>query len=63
MFSSQKANRKVMIQKIATGENHCLALDVNGRVWAWGDNTVGQLGNDLDLIEDYRRYWNRKNEK
>jgi len=31
---------------ISAGESHSLALDVNGFVWAWGDNTDGQLGND-----------------
>ena len=24
--------------------NHCLALDPNGHVWAWGNNDNGQLG-------------------
>jgi len=33
------------IRKIAAGGNHCLALDADGNVWAWGDNTYGQLGN------------------
>jgi alpha-tubulin suppressor-like RCC1 family protein/regulation of enolase protein 1 (concanavalin A-like superfamily) len=30
---------------ISAGEHHALALDDQGRVWAWGDNTYGQLGN------------------
>jgi hypothetical protein len=30
---------------IATGISHCLALKSDGTVWAWGDNTTGQLGN------------------
>lgn len=30
---------------ISAGEDHCLALDVNGVVWAWGYNYYGQLGN------------------
>jgi alpha-tubulin suppressor-like RCC1 family protein len=29
---------------IAAGENHSLAVDGNGEVWAWGKNTFGQLG-------------------
>src|SRR5262245_15171572 len=29
---------------IAAGENHSLALTSDGRVLAWGDNLVGQLG-------------------
>jgi Regulator of chromosome condensation (RCC1) repeat len=29
---------------IAAGQNHSLALKSNGEVWAWGDNSLGQLG-------------------
>jgi alpha-tubulin suppressor-like RCC1 family protein len=29
---------------VAVGEHHSLALDDNGSVWAWGDNSYGQLG-------------------
>lgn len=32
--------------KIATGDTHTLAIDVYGRVWSWGINTNGQLGNN-----------------
>ncbi len=37
------------IRQISAGGNyaddgHALALDVNGHVWAWGDNAEGQLG-------------------
>ncbi|MHC4478504.1 MAG: hypothetical protein ACYTEL_22945 [Planctomycetota bacterium] len=31
---------------ISAGEGHCLALDVNGHVWAWGDSQYGQFGNN-----------------
>jgi len=31
---------------VAAGGNHSLALMNNGRVYAWGDNTFGQLGDD-----------------
>jgi parallel beta-helix repeat protein len=34
------------INDIAAGWKHSLALDVNGLVWAWGDNGCGQLGNN-----------------
>ena len=36
---------------IATGSNHCLALDKSGELWAWGFNVQGQLGqgNTLSL--------------
>jgi len=30
---------------IAAGGQHSLALGSNGTVWAWGDNSLGQLGN------------------
>jgi alpha-tubulin suppressor-like RCC1 family protein/uncharacterized protein YkwD len=33
------------IVKIAAGGVHNLALEQNGRVWAWGGNAYGQLGN------------------
>lgn len=32
------------IRTIAAGENHSLALDRDGRVWAWGSNRDGELG-------------------
>jgi alpha-tubulin suppressor-like RCC1 family protein len=30
---------------MAAGELHALALDQDGKLWAWGSNTYGQLGN------------------
>ncbi|WP_255203865.1 RCC1 repeat-containing protein [Myxococcus sp. AM011] len=33
------------IVTVAPGSNHALAVDSNGRVWAWGNNDYGQLGN------------------
>ena len=30
---------------IAAGSNHSLALTSDGKVWAWGDNSAGELGN------------------
>ena len=32
------------ILRVVSGDNHTLALDATGRVYAWGDNTYGQLG-------------------
>ena len=32
------------IQKLVCGENHVLALDDRGRVYAWGSGTENQLG-------------------
>lgn len=34
------------INDMDAGWMHSLALDVNGFVWAWGDNDYGQLGDD-----------------
>lgn len=34
------------IVSIAVGGNHSLAVDNNGRLWAWGRNHGGQLGNN-----------------
>src|SRR6185437_5348601 len=30
---------------IAAGANHSLAVLIDGTVWAWGDNSDGELGN------------------
>jgi hypothetical protein len=35
----------VVIVAIAAGADHNLAVDLDGRVYAWGANSVGQLGN------------------
>jgi alpha-tubulin suppressor-like RCC1 family protein len=32
--------------KISTGQNHSLAIDKNGRAWAWGANGSGRLGDN-----------------
>ena len=34
------------IISVSAGAEHSLALDENGNVWAWGDNTYGQLGQE-----------------
>ncbi|KAL2131007.1 hypothetical protein VTI74DRAFT_5666 [Chaetomium olivicolor] len=41
------------IKEIATGDFHSLALDSEGRVFSFGDNTTGQLGLDQDLAATY----------
>lgn len=35
------------IVAIAAGDYHTLAVDANGRVWAWGKNGYGQLGSTV----------------
>jgi hypothetical protein len=37
------------IQKIAAGDYHSLAIDDQGRVFSWGDNSLGQLGFDVSV--------------
>jgi alpha-tubulin suppressor-like RCC1 family protein len=34
------------MRSLATGHSHVLALDHHGKVWAWGANSAGQLGNN-----------------
>lgn len=34
------------VKSIAVGRMHTLALDVEGRLWAWGGNSYGQLGDN-----------------
>ncbi|TYZ64694.1 hypothetical protein PybrP1_011047 [[Pythium] brassicae (nom. inval.)] len=36
------------VRAVAAGGMHSLALDSDGRVWSWGDNTHGQLGTGSD---------------
>lgn len=33
------------IASVACGESHTVAADIDGNLWAWGDNTYGALGN------------------
>ena len=33
------------IYKVVSGDSHTVLLKQDGTVWAWGDNTYGQLGN------------------
>lgn len=35
----------ITIRKISAGGSHSLALDSTGKIWAWGNNAYGQLGN------------------
>jgi alpha-tubulin suppressor-like RCC1 family protein len=40
------------ITQIAAGDRHSLALRSDGTVWAWGDNSYGQLGDGTTAAED-----------
>lgn len=33
------------VSHISAGANHSVAIDSDGKLWAWGANTLGQLGN------------------
>lgn len=37
------------IKAISTGGSHCLALQGNGTVWAWGENSHGILGDGTNV--------------
>ena len=39
----------VTFVRIAAGAQHSLAVDSSGRVWAWGWNDVGQLGDGTTM--------------
>lgn len=37
---------RLSFASIATGNNHTVAVDTSGNIWAWGNNDKGQLGLD-----------------
>ena len=41
------------VYAIAAGSNHNLALTCNGTMWAWGQDTFGQIGNDATLANQF----------
>lgn len=43
------------VSDIAIGSNHALALTTGGKVYAWGDNTSGQVGLQTKRIKDARK--------
>ena len=43
--SSPQNMTDVKVSKISSGADHCLAIDSNGQIYAWGKNQYGQLGN------------------
>ena len=44
----------VVRSSVAVGEGHVLALYADGTVWAWGDNSYGQLGDGTTTARWYR---------
>lgn len=40
------------IIQVAAGPRHTIALDITGKVWTWGDNTYGQLGDGTTWDRD-----------
>ena len=42
------------VKSVKVGTNHVLALTTNGKVYAWGDNTFGQVGVQTKRIKDAR---------
>lgn len=41
--------------KLAAGQENGLWLKSDGRVWAWGNNAYGQLGENIQIYEDGQR--------
>lgn len=41
---------------IVSGDHHTLALMSDGTVWAWGNNTYGQLGNGIRSNDTHNSY-------
>ena len=47
--STSQAASSYNNMRVASGDDHALMIDTDGNVWAFGDNSKGQLG-DLSLI-------------
>jgi len=43
---------KVSVSDIAAGYDHNLALGADGRIWAWGENSYGQLGDGTNTKQN-----------
>jgi len=49
-------NFRTKIIDLACGDDHCLALGINGSVFSWGSNSQGQLGlPDVYVTNDSRK--------
>ena len=40
-----------MIKDVKCGDFHNIALDINGKVYSWGDNSRGQCGHGMDDVD------------
>ena len=49
MTSSKVSAAEPTFIAIAAGNKHSLALDNNGNIWSWGDNTYGTLGDGTNI--------------
>ncbi|KAI9335901.1 regulator of chromosome condensation 1/beta-lactamase-inhibitor protein II [Obelidium mucronatum] len=47
-FTKLETPENLSFVQVSCGFNHSLALDVDGRIWAWGDNSSFQLGSPLE---------------
>eukprot|EP01084_Bolivina_argentea_P030494 56489_1 len=45
---------KVIIKAVACGENHCIALDINGKVYKWGKQFGSPQYLKPELITDLK---------
>jgi RHS repeat-associated protein len=43
-YGEQRVSIDGFVERQVRGGRHSLALDASGQVWAWGDNSEGQLG-------------------
>lgn len=47
VYYPKKVEGLPKIKQVAKGKNHTLALDIEGNVWGWGNNSSGELGSNL----------------